>query len=203
MPLTTLLLQQQGQSEGVIGITADGFFEGSVPFDNMLREIHSFTDRVTDHPVEDGINISDHVVLGPRELTMEGLITDAPLQLIQGVDSSIEGGSSRSTRAWHVLKSYRGRILTAITGLDRIEQAMLTGVSAPRTGTTGDGIVLAIRVREVVIVTSEIVAFPNSATDRGTSQQDRGKQSANAPDEAVEQQSSFLIQGLKGLGAVQ
>lgn len=202
MALTTLLLNQQGGSEGVVGITVDGFFEQSVPFDNVMREEHSFLDRVTEHPIEDGADITDHVVEGLQQLVMEGHVSDAPLQLVQGVASAIEGGSSRSTRAWSVLKQFRGKIITAITGLDRIESALVTALSASRTGTSGNALHFTMRVKEANIVNSVIVAFPNSATGRGTSQQNRGKQSADAPDEAVEDKASLLVQGLKGLGVL-
>lgn len=62
-------------------------------------ENHIMSMRVTEHEVEDGGNISDHVIRNGDGLTLEGVISDNPISLVQaaignigGVVGSIVGG---------------------------------------------------------------------------------------------------------------
>lgn len=62
-------------------------------------ETHIISMRVTEHEVEDGGNISDHVIRNGDTLTIEGTISDNPISLVQagvgnlsGVVGSIVGG---------------------------------------------------------------------------------------------------------------
>jgi len=54
---------------------------GHVAVDASFHEIHEMSGETTDHPVEDGSNISDHVILNPRVFSMEGVVTNQPLSV--------------------------------------------------------------------------------------------------------------------------
>lgn len=53
----------------------------TVVVDAAIREMHSSPVEITEHPVEDGSDISDHCHLKQRMLQIEGLITNQPLEL--------------------------------------------------------------------------------------------------------------------------
>ena len=52
---------------------------GSLELDASVTETHSAEVDVTDHPIESGANISDHVRPRAEVLTIEGLVTNSPL----------------------------------------------------------------------------------------------------------------------------
>ncbi len=52
---------------------------GFLKIDASIKENHTRSARMTELEVEDGSIISDHVVLDPAGLTMEGLISSAPV----------------------------------------------------------------------------------------------------------------------------
>jgi hypothetical protein len=54
---------------------------GPVWIDVSISEQHSVGADVSDHPVEDGIGITDHIRPTPRTVRIEGLITNHPLEL--------------------------------------------------------------------------------------------------------------------------
>lgn len=53
---------------------------GDVWLDVSVRETHAITAEVSDHPVEDGAAVSDHVRPQPRSIEIEGLITNTPIE---------------------------------------------------------------------------------------------------------------------------
>ena len=52
---------------------------GGLTFTVTISEAEKQTAKMTDYPVEDGVNYSDHVILAPREVTV---------QVGQGVDDA-------------------------------------------------------------------------------------------------------------------
>lgn len=60
------------------GTSGQTFF---ITLDVASKVQHTSTNQVTDHPVETGANISDHVRPEPNVLTIEGVISNTPIYL--------------------------------------------------------------------------------------------------------------------------
>lgn len=64
--------------ESILGLNGNGGMisgsSGSFDFDIVTVESHTSTLRVTENPVETGSNISDHAVLEPKEVTVNGVM---------------------------------------------------------------------------------------------------------------------------------
>jgi hypothetical protein len=58
-----------------------GYFVGSIQFDLLLSEEHSLEAEVSNHPIENGANVSDHVRNLPRKGSLSGLVTNFPMTL--------------------------------------------------------------------------------------------------------------------------
>lgn len=54
---------------------------GEVWIDVSVRESHEITAEVSDHPVETGSNVTDHVRPLPRTISIDGIVTNHPLEL--------------------------------------------------------------------------------------------------------------------------
>lgn len=57
----------------------DGYFVGSIKFDLEISENHSIEAQVSEHPIENGATVSDHVRVLPRKGTIVGMVTNHPL----------------------------------------------------------------------------------------------------------------------------
>lgn len=57
----------------------DGYFVGNIKFDLEISENHSIEAQVSEHPIEDGSVVSDHVRILPRKGSIVGLVTNHPL----------------------------------------------------------------------------------------------------------------------------
>lgn len=49
--------------------------------DVSIKETHGLSAEVTDHPVERGANVADHIRPMPRTFTMDGLVTNTPIEM--------------------------------------------------------------------------------------------------------------------------
>ena len=58
---------------------ADGYTVGSIKFDLLISENHSIEAQVSEHPIENGATVSDHVRVLPRKGSIVGLVTNHPL----------------------------------------------------------------------------------------------------------------------------
>lgn len=56
-----------------------------IPIDAITSESFDFTSDITSHPVETDTDISDHVILKPRTLSLEGVVSETPLFLNQSL----------------------------------------------------------------------------------------------------------------------
>jgi hypothetical protein len=87
MSLLTLFLKRGGRTE--IQRVVDGK-TGAIVLDALIKEDYSADAEPTTHPVEDGADITDHVILRPRTLSIEGIVTETPLGGF--VDSLVNAG---------------------------------------------------------------------------------------------------------------
>lgn len=143
--------------------------------DASVSEDHVSSCEPTDNPVEGGAKITDHVQLNPKQLTVEGVISDSPLgfavigniQNIARAVATVFGNSVRSIDAYNELVELQeSRIpFTVVTGLKRYENMILMNLTVPRTVQTGRAIHFKAVMREIVIVNSEVT--PNSALGSG------------------------------------
>lgn len=57
-----------------------GLIYDSIEFDATLSEVHSESSTVTEHPIDKGANISDYVSANLTKVTVEGMITNTPVE---------------------------------------------------------------------------------------------------------------------------
>lgn len=65
----------------------EGYFVGSIQFDLILSENHSLEAQVTEHPIENGATVSDHIRDLPRKGSVSGLVTNFPLKTTRTLPS--------------------------------------------------------------------------------------------------------------------
>lgn len=49
--------------------------------DVSVREVHGLSSDVTEHPVEQGSDVADHIRPGQRVLSLEGIVTNTPIEV--------------------------------------------------------------------------------------------------------------------------
>ena len=149
---------------------------GTITVDASVSEDHTASSTVTSNPVEEGANVADHVKLEPLRLSIQGVISDTPLDFeilnslakgdFKGIAknftsgiSAVLGGTSRSTEQYLALLELRKsrEPFQVITGLKVYQNMILTNLTVNRTASTGKAIHFTAEMEEIRIVQSQTV----------------------------------------------
>ena len=145
---------------------ADGWSVGEISLDLILTETHSLNAVVTQHPVQDGSTISDHITILPRSGTMSVLVSNFSLSTAEGDaraawDEIYAQGEAaqktlpnRAEEAWKKLKDLvkTRELVKVVTSLEVYEDVALTRVETTRDGDTGDALEIDIDYEQVTKV---------------------------------------------------
>lgn len=142
---------------------------GGVRLDAVIRESHSSPIRLTQNPVEKGADVTDHAIIEPKKLTIEGVVSDTPLgfravsDLIDTATGYFGASSSDSETRSQIafndlnkLKDARDEIEIQ-TGLKLYPNMMILDIKVDQDKDTSRAIFMTIECQEVIIVETEVV----------------------------------------------
>lgn len=74
----SLFYREEGM--GLFGLDKSGKVLNHLPFNLFISEDHELNFRVSEHPLQDGSTVTDHVHREPYKVTVEGMFTNHPLK---------------------------------------------------------------------------------------------------------------------------
>lgn len=160
-----------------------------ITFDASVSETHTSEYEVTAHPVEGGVDITDHKRRKPRELTLNVIVSDdLPLSLLPVERQALAfQASNRAVTAWETLKQYQqeAQLYRVLTTLETYEDMAIVSISVPRDARRGNTLDATIVLREIQIVFGEevdalLVPRPPQKSNGSTQAQEKDVENANA-----------------------
>ncbi len=153
-----------------------------IELDASISQSHELGAEVTDHPVEDGVDITDHVRPKPARVTIQGVVSAHPL-VADG--QTVEAG--REIDAWAVLEEIILQRLpvTLVTTLRVYQDVILLAVSTIRQGERA--IYPQLELRQIRRAQQQVVTLPPERIKTvpqkasGPTTQDVGRQPTDAP----------------------
>lgn len=156
--------------------------------DVTMTEEHSSDIQVTEHPVENGSDITDNARPKPDMLTVEGFISETPIGAFWGnYDPSNEGGTittagyqfpnqvggdpipglGRAQAAFDLLRRLKddSEPISITTQLHYYPTMLIESLRFPRDTGIGDSLKVSIKFRAVRFVTSETTQITVSSTN--------------------------------------
>lgn len=185
--------------------------------DATMQETHSLAAEVTEHPVEVGSDITDHIRPKPIEVRIDGIITNAPLSsnilslalgasplapalaLGNAAIALLAGKSTILNDAYNRLRGIRdnGIIVVLVTTYEAYESMAMTDLQIVRDGQTGDAIHFTATFRQIVIVdAAKLENLPTLAQDAS----DTGSQSTSTASSALKKDNSTTLNRWFGAG---
>jgi len=155
--------------------------------DCAVTEGHSFKSEVTQFPVEEGADITDHVRVLPDVITLEGLVSDTPLGTLAERREITEGLPSEDALAW--LKRIRTdrEPVTISTSLGIYKNMVLEALEIPRDAKTGNALAFTAIFRQVVIAVNRKVTT-RVAVPRSKGKSHRGTKAAREAEQKLQDQ---------------
>jgi hypothetical protein len=173
---------------GVVNLTyqpTEKYIE-NIKIDAFLTETYQFTNEVTDVPVEEGVNITDHVVEKADAIQVSAFIGQTEFEAYSGdtpEDLNSLSGFDQKQRIIEVykklLKLKRDREpVTVVMGLDTFKNMIITSFNIGRDAETGADLAFDMSFSELKIVKSQSVEINSAQIAKGNDQaqntQDRG-----------------------------
>ncbi len=177
---------------------------GGIQLDGIVEEAHQNTIRVTQNPVETGVDITDHAIVMPKKLNITAMVTDTPLgtaafaQIIDTITglfgTSTSANITRSQQAYNALVALQEarEPISITTRLVTYNDMLITDVSVSQDKDTSRSIVLNISTEQVIITESSIVSIIKDDLPAGTDKQastpinSGRKEPVNVPDNTNE-----------------
>lgn len=171
---------------------------GDLALDCTVTETHTATSTVTEHPVESGANITDHIRTDPVQLSITGIVSDTPIGSRQVQRSIAVGGASvqvtqqeppTSTTgygraAWAKLDAIRtaAKPVKVVTRDKTYDSMALVSLSVPKESKTGGALYFTAQFKQIRIVYNRTTKVVVAKATKSHKKQDTGKQ----PTAAVE-----------------
>ncbi len=183
----------------------------TIELDASISESHVGEVEVTEHPVEEGANISDHARPKPETLSVEGVVSNTPLSRSQSrrafeshgrnletttLTDEIQGqpGFAESAYAKLLFIKDTGKVVTVVTKLRTYNNMVLKSLNVPRNAQTGEILRFTAQFLQVKVVQNKFANLPPAF--RNTP---KGKKVAR-PDPKPEEPRSWLKSGTDATG---
>ena len=125
--------------------------------DASLSEDHTLDSELTEFPVENGSVISDHRVVKPEGVVVEGIISKTPVSFLGGAFGLLESEKDIPNEWAKVKKIFKdGEKMTVNTGLETYTDMILTKLSTPRDAKTGQALVVKATYQKLIYAVTEI-----------------------------------------------
>ena len=138
----------------------------AMPFNLFISEKHSLKFRVSEHPLQDGSTISDHVHKELREVTVEGMFSNHPMRKLEEtnevkfkdeyatseVKPSVTNTALAKFEALKRLADLR-RPVRLVCSLEIYPKMVITAIDYDRDSKSGSSIRFTMTLRELKTVT--------------------------------------------------
>jgi hypothetical protein len=184
---------------------------GVVQFDASVSEIYTDTVEITDHPVETGSVISDHIRKLPSSIEINGVVTNNPLVFLASSraesplitdtsrpDDRVEAAYTELRRVQNV-----GEVVDVVTSLRDYSNMVIESISVSRDANTGNILNSSITLREITIAKEISIETPVPITEKVSKKKktNKGNKSKTAATTQQEQKVSALksiVQSITG-----
>jgi hypothetical protein len=129
--------------------------------DAVEKEGHHSSVEATDSPVEEGVNITDHLRPKPDEVTIEGWVTNTPLPP-PGSQALFSPGLAENAYADLLDLHDNPRLITVITSLRTYDDVALIDLQVPRDAKTGEAVHFTAQFKQIRIVRNETTVLTRS-----------------------------------------
>lgn len=189
-------------------VTIDGY-----AIDCVATETHQLDTDVTDHPVEEGADVSDNARAKPRILTLSNaIVSNTPLGILAQVRSiNVDDDGNLVRNQLMPSDDARARLeairdarepVTVETSTRTYDNMIMQTLNIPKDAKTGNALVFTAVFKEVIIVANDRALVPVASPELGNKTHLGAKASVTqtAPYYAYTNSKSILGEGITQLG---
>lgn len=152
-------------------------------FDAFIKENHTGSVRVTEHPVQGGANISDHAYNLPDKLTLEILVSDSVESIVAG---QFSGGETKSISAYEVIRKLKEKraLVSVRTRLHYYTNMIIENMTTSDDYKSANSLRCTVSLRQVMmaVVATEYVTLKKK---QAVNSENTGPKIAQAPKDPI------------------
>jgi hypothetical protein len=173
--------------------------DSQIAFDATTSEQHDATSTVTEHPVEEGASIADHIQNDPDALQLNGIVSNNPILLNVEEDKppSIEGGDpeNRAQDAYNEFMRLKeaGSLLEVTTELRDYADMVITAISVRRDKETRHILDIGLTLYPIRKAVVETVDAPKPLDPVHKRRRRQGRKPKKDPKSAVEEKADSSL----------
>ncbi len=158
---------------------------GELVVDAFIKESHAFCAEITEHPVENGSVMADHIITKPFSLTIDGIISNTPMTLVglTAFDSAkrfVEGESNDMVvYAFETIEDLFAKRtpLSIATSLKTYHKMVLESLTIERGGGFyNDSLHFSCTAKQIHLAHQDRIKLPEPKVSRARPQQKKGLQ---------------------------
>jgi hypothetical protein len=141
---------------------------GEIKVDAFIRETHSLASEITEHPVENGSTIADHIYNKPVAISIEGIITNTPMTIVGLAafdsfkrfvqDESNDFAQIAFTKIEEIFN--KREPISIATSLKTYEHMVLESLSIERGGGNCASLNFSCTAKQIRVVTQKLLDLP-------------------------------------------
>lgn len=157
---------------------------GEIMVDAFINESHTFSNEISEHPVENGFSIVDHIQNQPLSLSLNGIISNTPMDLLGlvAIDSAnrllSENKDDFCETAFKKIEELfaKREPITIATSLKTYPNMVLESLTIERGGGIGDALSFTCIAKQIRIVNQSLINIPEQKFKRGQPKKNKGLQ---------------------------
>jgi hypothetical protein len=210
MGLTDLLFKKQKAQIGTRFPTPEFPLPALVEFDASVSEAHNDEVEVTEHPVEDGSDVADHIRKLPNVITIEGLITNTPIIFLASIQAEspvigdLKPTHDRVETGYAKLREFQdaGILVDVITSLRQYTDMVLLTVGVQRDTLNGNVLNCIMTLRKLKKAKALTVDLPTPEDVANNAAQNAGQQSSSPASAGQAAKSQSILASIFSLFGV-
>jgi hypothetical protein len=192
-----------------------------VAFDATTKELHGASAQVSEHPVEKGVNVVDHVRADRKRYSAEVMVTNhpitsalasgsvRPLKLRGAREVTAQANVLRFDQAFNRVQEVLDtlyRLMDEATELDittavrQYETMFLVDIGAPRDAGSSNSITFSLEFTQVRFAVTSTVAAPDPVQTRGKKKKAKGAQATKDVKADNRSLAAKLVEDQLGIG---
>lgn len=146
---------------------------GAVQLDASIEEQHNVSNAITQFPIEEGVDITDHVRKQPDRVTIRGIVTDHPIYGVQGLG---QGAITPTLQTGRSLDAYQkvltmveeAQLISVVTSLRQYANMIIEAFEVPRDSKRGYAVEMTLQLRELKTASVASTAGTNNLGTQNT-----------------------------------
>lgn len=173
---------------------------GEIVLDAALEETHTLQARATEHPVETGSDVTDHVQSLPASLRLDGIISNTPLSALGLTMYRHEDRAHTAFKEFETIVQ-NGRLIDIVTSLKTYKNMVIEDFVVTQNAQNSDALSFSCTAKQISLVSSKLINIApqqQPKLPRARKKKSVGKQPTIKVPEPVAQKAQSLLSKLFG-----